>query len=145
MTLGIVIIKLCMTSKLPIIKNKLICDKRISCRQILLTYNNNTMYSKIGLVIEIFIQNYQLAQLTQLAVLNQKNSGKRQISGKEHCLSYNLRSLRLAPIPRSRKTYLCKKCMQYSLCAQSICWCHSLVHCLLKSGDFVVLFMKSGG
>ena len=69
MTLGIVNINSCVTSKLPIIKNKLPCDNGISCRQFLLyivhkhqcnlftmcglinslftvTGNNNTMYSR---------------------------------------------------------------------------------------------------
>ena len=90
MTLGIANINLCITSKLPIIKNKLPCDNGISCGQIFTVNSKSTsMYLftmcsfynyllllviiiqhivKIGLVAEISIPNYQslFFKLTQL-------------------------------------------------------------------------------
>ena len=67
----------CVTSKLPIIKKKLPCDNRISCRQIFTMYSfilklftvtgNNLV--EMGLVAKKFIPNYQslFFKLTQLA------------------------------------------------------------------------------
>ena len=81
MTLGTVNISLCVTSKLPVIENRLPFYNGISCRHILLyivnkhqcnlfticsffnnlftvTGNNNTMYNKrIGLETEMFFPN----------------------------------------------------------------------------------------
>ena len=56
MTLEIVNINLCMTAKLPIIKNTLPCDNRVSCRQILLYIVNKhkcNLFS--GFAIRLFL------------------------------------------------------------------------------------------
>ena len=55
MTQGILNINLCMTFKLPIMKIELPLISSL----LTVTGNNNTMYSKIGLVTEMFIPNYQ--------------------------------------------------------------------------------------
>ena len=94
MTLGIVNINLCVTSKLPIIKNTLPCDDGISCRHIFtvqvnkhqcklflmcsffnnlftVSGNDNIINSKNRIITEIIIPNYQslffFKKLTQLA------------------------------------------------------------------------------
>ena len=78
MILGILNINSCVTSKLPIINKILPCDNRISCRYILLyivnkqqcnvftirSFSNNLLTfieyrTRIGLVTEVFILNYQ--------------------------------------------------------------------------------------
>ena len=55
MTQGILNINLCMTFKLPIMKNKLLLISSL----LTVTGNNNTMYGKMGLVTEMFIPNCQ--------------------------------------------------------------------------------------
>ena len=48
MTLGIVKINSCVTSKLPIIKEKLPCDNIISCRQIFTAQITNHQFFKLN-------------------------------------------------------------------------------------------------
>ena len=54
MTQGILDINLCMTLKLPVMKIELPLISSL----LTVTGNNNTMYSKMGLVTEMFIPNY---------------------------------------------------------------------------------------